>query len=156
MDLKTKALKLGATEFGKSTNKNNLGNAYLKLINKKKNNVGNYNRFHTRKLMINEVLFGSMESSDHLKYILIDELGEYGASPKHTVIIFEDESIDDYICDLCSPVAQLMLSIMKDYNHNDSKLFAYLPFGISSIEFTQEETEFLGQFGTTGINKIHI
>ena len=44
-------------------------------VNKKKNNVGNYNRFHTKKIMINEILFGSFEVVNHIKYIIVDELG---------------------------------------------------------------------------------
>lgn len=116
-------------------------------VNKKKNNVGNYNRFHTKKILINEVLYGSFETLNHIKYVITDELGQYGASPRHTVITFNDESIEDYIEDLTSPVAQLMLTVMKDYNHNDSKLFYYLPYGLSKVSLSDEETQFLSQFG---------
>jgi type I restriction-modification system DNA methylase subunit len=118
-------------------------------VNNKKNNVGNYNRFHTKKVMINEVLYGSMETLNHIKYVIVDELGQYGASPRHTVVTFEDESIEQYIKDISSPVAQMMLSVMKDYNHNDSKLFYYLPYGLSNITLTDEESEFIQQFGGT-------
>ena len=62
---------------------------------------------------------------------------------------FEDESIEQYIKDISSPVAQMMLSVMKDYNHNDSKLFQYLPYGLSNVTLTAEEAEFIKQFGDT-------
>lgn len=115
--------------------------------NKKKNNVGCYDRFHMKKILVNEVQFGSFEATNHFKYIITDKGGNYGASPKHTVIVL-DNNIDEYIADLQSPVAQLMLSVMKDYNHNDSKLFNYIPFGIRNLELTQEEKDFLDVFGT--------
>ena len=50
-----------------------------------------------------------------------------------------DENMDDYIDDLRSPIAQLMLTVMKDYNHNDSKLFRYLPFGLKNIQLDDKE-----------------
>jgi hypothetical protein len=43
----------------------------------------------------------------------------------------------------------MMLTVMKDYNHNDSKLFYYLPYGLSNISLTDEESLFLKQFGDT-------
>ena len=124
-------------------------------VNKKRNNVGNYDRFHHKKLLINEVMFNSFEVTNHIKYFIKDELGEYGSSPKHTVIVFDDENMDSYINDLSSQLAQLMLTVMKDYNHNDSKLFRYLPYGISNIELTQEEESFVNLFNETPIDKIY-
>ena len=124
-------------------------------VNKKRNNVGNYDRFHHKKLLINEVMFNSFEVTNHIKYFIKDELGEYGSSPKHTVIVFDDENMDSYINDLSSQLAQLMLTVMKDYNHNDSKLFRYLPYGISNIELTQEEESFVNLFNETPNDKIY-
>ena len=123
--------------------------------NKKRNNVGNYDRFHHKKLLINEVMFNSFEVTNHIKYFIKDELGEYGSSPKHTVIVFDDENMDSYINDLSSQLTQLMLTVMKDYNHNDSKLFRYLPYGISNIELTQEEESFVNLFNETPNDKIY-
>ena len=124
-------------------------------VNKKRNNVGNYDRFHHKKLLINEVMFNSFEVKNHIKYFIKDELGEYGSSPKHTVIIFDDESMDSYIDTLRSPLAQFMLTIMKDYNHNDSKLFRYLPYTLLSIKLTEEEQSFINLFNETPIDKIY-
>ena len=124
-------------------------------VNKKRNNVGNYDRFHHKKLLINEVMFNSFEVTNHIKYFIKDELGEYGSSPKHTVIVFDDENMDSYINDLSSQLTQLMLTVMKDYNHNDSKLFRYLPYGISNIELTQEEESFVNLFNETPNDKIY-
>ena len=124
-------------------------------VNKKRNNVGNYDRFHHKKLLINEVMFNSFEVKNHIKYFIKDELGEYGSSPKHTVIIFDDESMDSYINTLRSPLAQFMLTIMKDYNHNDSKLFRYLPYTLLSIKLTEEEQSFVNLFNETPIDKIY-
>ncbi len=124
-------------------------------VNKKRNNVGNYDRFHHKKLLINEVMFNSFEVTNHIKYFIKDELGEYGSSPKHTVIVFDDENMDSYINDLSSQLAQLMLTVMKDYNHNDSKLFRYLPYGISNVELTQEEETFVNLFNETPNDKIY-
>jgi len=124
-------------------------------VNKKKNNVGVYDRFGLRKLLINEVMFNSFEIPNHIKYFIKDENGEYGASPKHTVIAMEDENMDEYIDDLRSPIAQLMLTVMKDYNHNDSKLFRYLPMGISKVHLTEEEQALVDLFKETSIDKVH-
>ena len=124
-------------------------------VNKKRNNVGNYDRFHHKKLLINEVMFNSFEVTNHIKYFIKDELGEYGSSPKHTVIVFDDENMDSYINDLSSQLTQLMLTVMKDYNHNDSKLFRYLPYGISNVELTQEEESFVNLFNETPNDKIY-
>ena len=124
-------------------------------VNKKRNNVGNYDRFHHKKLLINEVMFNSFEVTNHIKYFIKDELGEYGSSPKHTVIVFYDENMDSYINDLSSQLTQLMLTVMKDYNHNDSKLFRYLPYGISNVELTQEEETFVNLFNETPNDKIY-
>jgi len=124
-------------------------------VNKKRNNVGNYDRFHHKKLLINEVMFNSFEVKNHIKYFIKDELGDYGSSPKHTVIIFDDESMDSYIDTLRSPLAQFMLTIMKDYNHNDSKLFRYLPYTLLSIKLTEEEQSFINLFNETPIDKIY-
>ena len=124
-------------------------------VNKKRNSVGNYDRFHHKKLLINEVMFNSFEVTNHIKYFIKDELGEYGSSPKHTVIVFGDENMDSYINDLSSQLTQLMLTVMKDYNHNDSKLFRYLPYGISNIELTQEEESFVNLFNETPNDKIY-
>lgn len=123
-------------------------------INRKKNNVGTYNRFHLKKLLINEVMFNSFEINNHIKYFIKDELGQFGSSPKNTVIVFEDENMDDYIDDLRSPIAQMMLTIIKDYNHNDSKLFRYLPYRISKTKLTTDEQLFLNLFKETPIDKI--
>ena len=57
--------------------------------------------------------------------------------------------MDDYIDDLKSPIAQMMLTIMKDYNHNDSKLFRYLPYGIAQTKLTEDEITFLDIFVNT-------
>lgn len=122
--------------------------------NKKKNNVGVYDRFHLKKLLINEVMFNSFEIKNHIKYFIKDEKGQFGSSPKHTVIVFDDENMDEYIEDLRSPIAQMMLTIMKDYNHNDSKLFRYLPYGISQVKLTDEEQSFVDLFEETSTNKI--
>jgi type I restriction-modification system DNA methylase subunit len=124
-------------------------------VNKKRNNVGNYDRFHHKKLLINEVMFNSFEVTNHIKYFIKDELGEYGSSPKHTVIVFDDENMDSYINDLSSQLTQLMLTVMKDYNHNDSKLFRYLPYGISNVELTQEEESLVNLFNETPNDKIY-
>jgi hypothetical protein len=123
-------------------------------INRKKNNVGTYNRFHLKKLLINEVMFNSFEINNHIKYFIKDELGQFGSSPKHTVIVFGDENMHDYIDDLRSPIAQMMLTIIKDYNHNDSKLFRYLPYRISKTKLTTDEQLFLNLFKETPIDKI--
>lgn len=122
--------------------------------NKKKNNVGVYNRFHLKKIIINEVIFNSFEVKNHIKYVIKDENGQFGCSSKHTTIVFDDENIDDYIKDLCSPISQLMFSIIKDYNHNDSKLFRYIPYGISNVELSEEERDFVSLFEETPIDKI--
>jgi len=124
-------------------------------VNKKRNNVGNYDRFHHKKLLINEVMFNSFEVTNHIKYFIKDELGRYGSSPKHTVIVFDEENIDDYIIDLSSKLTQLMLTIIKDYNHNDSKLFRYLPYGISKIKLSEEEQKFVDQFNETPTDRIY-
>ena len=124
-------------------------------VNKKRNNVGNYDRFHHKKLLINEVMFNSFEVKNHIKYFIKDEQGQYGSSPKHTVIIFDDENMDTYIEALRSPLAQFMLTIMKDYNHNDSKLFRYLPYTLLSTELTEEEQAFVNLFNETPIDKIY-
>lgn len=123
-------------------------------VNKKRNNVGNYDRFHYKKLLINEVMFNSFEVKNHIKYFIKDQEGRYGSSPKHTVIVFDDENMDSYINDLRSKLAQFMLSIIKDYNHNDSKLFRYLPYGMADIELTQEEQAFVGMFNETPIDRV--
>ena len=123
-------------------------------VNKKRNNVGNYDRFHYKKLLINEVMFNSFEVKNHIKYFIKDQEGKYGSSPKHTVIVFDDEDMDSYINDLRSKLAQFMLSIIKDYNHNDSKLFRYLPYGMAEVELTQEEQAFVGIFNETPIDRV--
>jgi len=123
-------------------------------VNKKRNNVGNYDRFHHKKLLINEVMFNSFEVKNHIKYFIKDEQGQYGSSPKHTVIIFDDENMDAYIEALRSPLAQFMLTIMKDYNHNDSKLFRYLPYTLLSTELTEEEKAFVNLFNETPLDKV--
>ena len=123
-------------------------------VNKKKNNVGVYDRFHLKKLLINEVMFNSFEIKNHIKYFIKDEQGQFGSSPKHTVIVFDDENMDEYIEDLRSPIAQLMLTVMKDYNHNDSKLFRYLPYGMSQIKLNEEEKTFVNLFAETPKDKI--
>jgi len=123
-------------------------------VNKKKNNVGVYDRFGLRKLLINEVMFNSFEIKNHIKYFIKDVNGEYGASPKHTVVVFDGENMDEYIEDLRSPLAQMMLSIIKDYNHNDSKLFRYLPYGISKTKLSTEEQAFVNLFVETSIDKV--
>ena len=123
-------------------------------VNKKRNNVGNYDRFHHKKLLINEVMFNSFEVKNHIKYFIKDEQGQYGSSPKHTVIIFDDENMDAYIEALRSPLAQFMLTIMKDYNHNDSKLFRYLPYTLLSVELTEEEQAFVNLFNETPLDKV--
>jgi len=123
-------------------------------VNKKRNNVGNYDRFHHKKLLINEVMFNSFEVKNHIKYFIKDEKGQYGSSPKHTVIIFDDENMDAYIEALRSPLAQFMLTIMKDYNHNDSKLFRYLPYTLLSTELTEDEKAFVDLFKETPLDKV--
>lgn len=124
-------------------------------VNKKRNNVGTYNRFHLRKLLINEVMFNSFEITNHIKYFIKDEHGSFGASPKHTVIVMEDDNMDEYIDDLRSPLAQMMLTVIKDYNHNDSKLFRYLPKGMGSIQLTAEEHILVDLFDETSIDKVY-
>ena len=100
-------------------------------------------------------MFNSFEVKNHIKYFIKDELGNYGSSPKHTVIIFDDEDMNSYIKDLSSKLSQIMLTIVKDYNHNDSKLFRYLPYGISNIELTQEEKEFVDLFDETPTDRVY-
>ena len=123
--------------------------------NKKRNNVGNYNRLGLNKIIINEVMFNSFEAKSHIKYILIDRDGKFGVSPKNTIICMEKEKIDHYVKDLQSKITQLIFTIMKDYNHNDSKLFRYVPFGISETTLTEEEREFLNSFAETSNEVIH-
>ena len=82
-------------------------------------------------------------------------MGRYGSSPKHTVIVFDKENVNDYIIDLSSKLTQLMLTIIKDYNHNDSKLFRYLPYGISKIKLSEEEQKFVDQFNETPTDRIY-
>ena len=60
-----------------------------------------------------------------------------------------------YTHTLRSPLAQFMLTIMKDYNHNDSKLFRYLPYTLLSIKLTEEEQSFVNLFNETPIDKIY-
>lgn len=118
--------------------------------NKKKNNVGNYDRFNLKKIFINEILFGSFEAKNHIRYIVKDSQGKFGASPLQTVIVFEDEQeLDSFVSDLRCKVTQCMLTIMKDYNHNDSKLFRYIPKGICTIQFDKSEIDFLENFEQT-------
>ena len=66
-----------------------------------------------------------------------------------------DENMDDYIDDLRSPIAQLMLTVMKDYNHNDSKLFRYLPFGLKNIQLDDKEQALVDLFKETSTDKVH-
>ena len=63
--------------------------------------------------------------------------------------------MDSYIGDLQSKLAQFMLTVVKDYNHNDSKLFRYLPYGISDVELTQDEQAFVDLFNETPTDKIY-
>jgi hypothetical protein len=49
----------------------------------------------------------------------------------------------------------MMLTIMKDYNHNDSKLFRYLPVGISQVKLTDKEKELVNLFIETSTNSVH-
>ena len=123
-------------------------------VNKKRNNIGTYDRFSLRKLFINEIMFNSFEVKNHIKYLIKDEEGQFGCSSKHTAIVFENENIDNYIEDLRSPISQLMLTIMKDYNHNDSKLFRYIPYGVSKTELTDEEKEFISIFEETPTDSV--
>jgi hypothetical protein len=117
--------------------------------NKKKNNIGNYNRFNLKKIMINEILYDSFEAKKHVNYIVKDTQGLYGASPLQTVIVFNDDTeLESFIGDLSCSAAQMMFSVMKDYNHNDSKLFRYIPSGISKIILTKEEEQFLSNFSS--------
>ena len=99
-------------------------------------------------------MFNSFEVKNHIKYFIKDELGQYGSSPKHTVIIFDDENMDSYIDALRSPLAQFMLTTMKDYNHNDSKLFRYLPYTLLSVKLTEEEQAFVDLFDETPLDKV--
>ena len=62
--------------------------------------------------------------------------------------------MDTYIEDLCSPVAQMMMTVMKDYNHNDSKIFQYLPYGISNVALNEEQKAFLENFDSLSSDKI--
>jgi hypothetical protein len=101
-------------------------------------------------------MFNSFEVKNHIKYLVKDEEGQFGCSSKHTAIVFDDENIDSYIEDLRSPISQMMLSIIKDYNHNDSKLFRYIPYGISKIELTDEEKEFISMFEETPIENVFV
>jgi len=123
-------------------------------VNKKKNNVGVYNRFNLKKVIINEIMFNSFEIKNHIKYIVKDAQGKFGCSSKHTAIVFENENIDEYIEDLKSPITQMMLTIMKDYNHNDSKLFRYVPYKIRETELTKEEQQFLLLFDNSSDIKV--
>ena len=52
-------------------------------------------------------------------------------------------------------VLSSMLTIIKDYNHNDSKLFRYLPHGISKIKLSEEEQKFVDQFNETPTDRIY-
>ena len=100
-------------------------------------------------------MFNSFEITNHIKYFIKDEHGSFGASPKHTVIVMEDDNMDEYIDDLRSPLAQMMLTVIKDYNHNDSKLFRYLPKGMSSLQLTAEEHALVDLFDETSIDKVY-
>jgi hypothetical protein len=122
--------------------------------NKKKNNIGNYNRFHLCKILVNEVLFNSFETKNHFKYILLDKEGNYGASPKNTVLCLDEKEFDGYVKDLLCPTTQMILSVMKDYNHNDSRVFKYIPLGIRNIKLSLEEKEFLSLFEAGDKNTI--
>lgn len=124
--------------------------------NNKKNNVGNYDRFDNIKILINEILFNSFEAKNHIKHIIKDKNGKYGSSPLQTVFIFSNISeMEEYVEDLKSKICQMILSVMKDYNHNDSKLFRYIPFGISKIKLNQEEIEFLNNFNETKTSNVY-
>jgi len=116
--------------------------------NKKLNNVGCYKRFDLNKLMINEVKYGSFEATNHIKFILIDRDGKFGASPKNTIICMDREKLDEYSKDLRCRTTQMMLSVVKDYNHNDSHVMRYIPHKISALEktLTEEEKQFLEKF----------
>ena len=62
--------------------------------------------------------------------------------------------MDAYIEALRSPLAQFMLTTMKDYNHNDSKLFRYLPYTLLSVELTEDEQAFVDLFKETPLDKV--
>ena len=48
----------------------------------------------------------------------------------------------------------MMMTIMKDYNHNDSKIFQYLPYGISNTSLNEEQKTFLENFDSLSSNNI--
>jgi len=45
--------------------------------------------------------------------------------------------------------------VMKDYNHNDSKLFRYLPFGLKNIQLDDKEQALVDLFKETSTDKVH-
>jgi hypothetical protein len=100
------------------------------------------------------VLFNSFETKNHFKYILLDKEGNYGASPKNTVLCLDEKEFDGYVKDLLCPTTQMILSVMKDYNHNDSRVFKYIPLGIRNIKLSLEEKEFLSLFEAGDKNTI--
>jgi hypothetical protein len=115
-------------------------------VNNKKNNAGDYNRFGYKKIIINEVVFDSLETTKHIKYIFVDDMGKFGLSPKNTCVIeTEHTKLDDIVSVLLSKEGQFILSTMKDYNHNDDFSLKVLPINIDSHRdrLTEEEREFI-------------
>jgi len=116
--------------------------------NNKKNNVGDYDRFSYKKIMINEVVFNSLETTQHINYIFNDDLGKFGLSPKNTCIIVEDDMSDmDIINLLKSKECQFLLSTVKDYNHNDAFAIRILPKNLEELKktLTSTEVQFINQ-----------
>ncbi len=115
----------------------------------KRNACENYDRFDSPKVIINEILYGSLESNDHLKFVVIDTLGELGASCKCQTLLFDDvEEMNTFTWFLRSPIAQLMFTVLKDYNHNATHIFKYLPRNVNNdwynyFELSIEEIDFL-------------
>lgn len=117
--------------------------------NNKKNNVGDYKRFWYKKVIFNEVVFNSLETTQHINYIFLDNNGKFGLSPKNTCIISRKNEADiSKIVDvLLSKEGQFILSTIKDYNHNDDFSLRILPESIENISelLTEEELKFINE-----------
>ena len=100
-------------------------------VNSKKNNIGEYNRFGYPKIIINEICFNSLEVNKHTKNVLIDHKGEYAASNNFLIINFPKntslERLEGVAKWLVTPLIRMYFSILKDYNHNSSYLFDFIP-----------------------------
>lgn len=115
--------------------------------NNKKNNVGEYNRFWYKKVIFNEVMFDSLETTSHVKYIFLDESGKFGLSGKNVCIIDNEATeLSDIVSVLLSKEGQFLLSTIKDYNHNDYFSLRILPTDTNlESNLTEEEKKFIDE-----------